>query len=152
MEWDIVKILQWDHFKTYHFYVFFDEAVQHSCPGYERTSALTSAHGTIAPYSILMSDPGYSWAHMSANGSSWLVMSAELFYQTINKIWWVSEWPHCSILTISHSTFYQIMKIWIFLKSTRDGLLKNVQYGICRPLGSREIQQKKVGTVLVDTL
>ena len=39
----------------------------------------------------------------------------------------------------------------IFLESARNGLLNNVQYGISRPLGSREIQQTKVGAVLVDT-
>ena len=36
-----------------------------------------------------------------------------------------------------------------FLKSTRNGLLKNVQDGISR---SREIQKIKVATVLRDTL
>ena len=40
----------------------------------------------------------------------------------------------------------------MFLKSTQKGLLKNVQAGICRPLGSREIQETKVATVLGDTL
>ena len=40
----------------------------------------------------------------------------------------------------------------IFLKSTQNGLLKNVQYGISRPLESQEIQQTKAETVLVDTL
>ena len=33
----------------------------------------------------------------------------------------------------------------IFLKSARKGQLKNVQDGISRPLGSREIQKKKSG-------
>ena len=40
----------------------------------------------------------------------------------------------------------------IFPKSTRNGLLKNVQDGISRPLRSREIQKTKVEKVLVDTL
>ena len=39
-----------------------------------------------------------------------------------------------------------------FLKSTQKWLLKNVQDGISRTLGSREIQKAKVGTVLPDTL
>ena len=43
-------------------------------------------------------------------------------------------------------------KDWIFLKSTQKGLLKNVQDGISRPQGSREIQKTKVGTDLLDTL
>ena len=30
--------------------------------------------------------------------------------------------------------------------------VENVQYGISRPLGSREIQKTKVATVLLDTL
>ena len=55
-------------------------------------------------------------------------------------------------MTISHSIFHRKIKNWIFLKSTQNGLLKNVQYGISRPLGSREIQKTKVATVLRDTL
>ena len=48
--------------------------------------------------------------------------------------------------------FHQMIKNWIFLKSTRDGLLKNVKDEIFRPLGSRKIQKTKVCTVLWDTL
>ena len=55
-------------------------------------------------------------------------------------------------MTISYSTFNRKIKNWIFLKSTQNWLLKDVQYGISRPLGSREIQQTKVATVLRDTL
>ena len=40
----------------------------------------------------------------------------------------------------------------MFLKYTQKGLLKNVQDGISRPLGSRGIQGTKVATVLRDTL
>ena len=60
----------------------------------------------------------------------------------------------CSILPICHSIFHLIIKNWIFLKSTQNGLLKIVQYGIYRPLGSREIKKQKlqVDTVLRDTL
>ena len=36
------------------------------------------------------------------------------------------------------------MKTWMYLKSTWDGLLKNVKYGISRHLGSQEIQKTKV--------
>ena len=42
--------------------------------------------------------------------------------------------------------------MWIFSNSTSKGQLKNVQDGIYRRLGSREIQETKVGTVLPDTL
>ena len=45
-----------------------------------------------------------------------------------------------------------MIKSRIFLKSTRKGLLKNVNDGVSRPLGGREIQKRKVGTVLPDTL
>ena len=38
------------------------------------------------------------------------------------------------------------------MKSTQIGLLKNVQDGISRPLGSQEIQETKVATVSRDTL
>ena len=55
-------------------------------------------------------------------------------------------------MQISQSRFHQIIKNRLFLKSTRKGLLKNVQDGISRPLGSREIQKTKVETVLWDTL
>ena len=62
------------------------------------------------------------------------------------------KWPPHSILQISPARFHQIVKNWIFLKSARKGQLKNVQDGISRPLGSREIQKTKVETVLWDTL
>ena len=55
-------------------------------------------------------------------------------------------------LAISWSKFHQIIMKWIFLESTRKGLLKNVQDGIFRRLGSREIKKTKVATVLRDTL
>ena len=84
---------------------------------------------------------------MGAHECSWQVMSAELYYQTINKKCQDLKWPHFSILTISHSIFHQIIKNLIFLKSTLKGLLKNVQYGLSRPLGSREIQKTKVANV-----
>ena len=53
---------------------------------------------------------------------------------------------------MSQSRFDQIINNWIFLKSIRKGLLKNVQDGVSRPQGSQEIQKTKVETVLVDTL
>ena len=43
-------------------------------------------------------------------------------------------------------------KNWIFSKSTQNGLLKNAQDGISTPIGSREIQNTKVYTVLWNTL
>ena len=55
-------------------------------------------------------------------------------------------------MQISQSRFYQIIKKWIFSNSTRKGQLKNVQDGISRPQGDREIQETKAGTVLLDTL
>ena len=42
--------------------------------------------------------------------------------------------------------------MWTFSNSTRKGQLKNVQDGISRPQGDREIQETKTGTVLPDTL
>ena len=56
------------------------------------------------------------------------------------------------ILQIYQYRFHQIIQKWTFLNSTRKGQLKNVQDGISRPLGSREIQKTKVETVLWDTL
>ena len=48
--------------------------------------------------------------------------------------------------------FYQIITKLIFLESTWKGLLKNVKDRLSKPLGGRGIQQKKVYTVLLDTL
>ena len=62
------------------------------------------------------------------------------------------KWSPRSILPISRSKFRRKIKNWIFSKSTENGLLKNVQYGITFPLGSREIPKTKVDTVLWDTL
>ena len=89
--------------------------------GYEHSSALMSAHGTI-----LISAPGYSWAHMSTYRSSWELTTG-------HECWTVSSnnkqtmLSFCSILTISHSILHRIIKNWIFLKSTWNGLWKIVQ-------------------------
>ena len=48
--------------------------------------------------------------------------------------------------------FHQMITKWIFLKSAGKGLLKHVQDGISRPLGSQEIKKIKVESVLLDTL
>ena len=53
------------------------------------------------------------------------------------------KWLPSSILSISRSRFHQIITNLIVLKSTRKGLLKNVQDGISRPLVSREINKAK---------
>ena len=45
-----------------------------------------------------------------------------------------------------------MIKEWIFRKFTQEGLFKNIQDGIFKPLGSGENQKTKVETVLVDTL
>ena len=46
----------------------------------------------------------------------------------------------------------ELGKNWISLKSTQKWLLKNVQDGISRPLGSRVIQKTKRSRELRDTL
>ena len=58
------------------------------------------------------------------------------------------------MLTFKITSLKYFVKItkWIFLESTRKGLLKNVQDRISKPLGGREIQKTKVYTVLLDTL
>ena len=48
-------------------------------------------------------------------------------------------------MAISWSRFDQIITKWMFSKSTWKALLKNVQDGISRPLGSRKIQKNKSG-------
>ena len=49
------------------------------------------------------------------------------------------------MLTFKITSLKYFVKItkWIFLESTRKGLLKNVQDGISRPIGSREIHKAK---------
>ena len=42
-------------------------------------------------------------------------------------------------MEISHSRFHQVMENWIHSKTTQKELLKNVQDGVSRPIGSREI-------------
>ena len=125
-------------------------------------------HGSMVPW-VLMSTQEQSWHHgntllstpeypqvlMSTHKSSLSLRSAHECPVTLfnnNHKCWFLKWPLCSILPITQSGFDQIIKTWIFLKSTRKGLLKNVQDGISRPLGSREIQKTKVETVLWDTL
>ena len=125
-------------------------------------------HGTMGPWvfisthesswhnsTILMSACECSYTHLSGYENSWALLTGhEGWTVSLNneQKCWVLKWPTCSILTISHSIFHRKIKNWIFLKSTRNGLLKNVQYGISRPLGSREIQKTKVAPVLLDTL
>ena len=54
--------------------------------GYEHSSALLSADGTLAPYSwVLLGTHEHTWALMGAHECSWQDMSAELLHQTINK-------------------------------------------------------------------
>ena len=81
-----------------------------------------------------------------------MLLSAQVLDSAINKKCQVLKSLLCSILAISQSKFYLIIKRWIFSKYTQKGLLKNVQDGISRPLGSQEIQETKVATVLRDTL
>ena len=77
------------------------------------------------------------------------IFSFKQKYQTWEKSINLSS---SAIFPISRSIFHQIIKSWIFSKSTQKGLLKNVQDGISRPLGSLEIQKTKVETDLLDTL
>ena len=89
---------------------------------------------------------------MSAQEFSLLLMSARVHESTIMKKFWLVRWSLSSVLPLSRSRFYQIIKSWIFLRTTQKGLLENVQDKISRPLGSWEIQQTKAETVLVDNL
>ena len=93
-----------------------------------------------------------SWALMSNPKWAWLLLSDKLLDSKINEKCYLLKWLPCSILAISQSRFYQIIKDWIFFKSTRKGLLKHVQDEICRPLESQEIQKAKAERVLLDTL
>ena len=101
-----------------------------------RLWALKSVHGTMAPY---------CWVLLRAHKWLWLFISAQALNPTINIKCWHWKWLFCSILAISRSTSYQMITNWTFLKSTCEGLLKNVQ-------GSRGIKKTKARTVLVDTL
>ena len=115
--------------------------------------SLMSTDGAIAPYSWMFKS-AYErwWVLMNTHDRSWELMNDDVRYTILNKKCWFSKWSPCSIFQISRSRLYQMIINWIFLKSTQKGLLKNVQDGISRPLGSREIQKTKVGTILWDTL
>ena len=128
---------------------------------YGKSSVLMSSHedGSMVPWAlissedrswhhgnILLSTPEYPQVLMSTHKSSLSLRSADECPVTLfnnNHKCWFLKWPLCSILPITQSGFDQIIKTWIFLKSTRKGLLKNVQDGISRPLGSREIHKAK---------
>ena len=53
---------------------------------------------------------------------------------------------------ITLSIINQITKLRTFLKSTLNGLLENVQPLLIGPSGAREIDDKKVFPIFVDTL
>ena len=80
------------------------------------------------------------------------LLNAQVIDSPITKKCGFLKWPPCSILPKTHSRLDQIIKNQIFLKFTWKGLLKNVQDGISRPLGSREIQKTKRSRELRDTL
>ena len=50
------------------------------------------------------------------------------------------------------SIFQQIIKKWIFFKSSCEWVFKNFHDGIFRHLGSREIKKTKVANVFWNTL
>ena len=53
---------------------------------------------------------------------------------------------------ITFSIINQMTKLRTFLKSTLNGLLKNVQPLLIGPSGTREIEDKKVFPIFMDTL
>ena len=126
------------------------KAVMSMAPwGHGRSSALMSAHCAIAPYLwLLMSAHQCLWELMSSHDSSW-VSSASL---NKKQKYQILKWAPWSIFPISRSIFHWIIENWKFLKSTQNVLLKNVQDGISRHLGSREIKNLKVATILQDML
>ena len=91
-----------------------------------------------------------SWMLLSALELFWLVLSAHgctkllLRYPECSSVSFSAEWkckllkwPLWSIFVMSPSRYHQIMKKWIFLKSTRKGLLKKISWS----LGRRKIQR-----------
>ena len=110
-------------------------------------------HNALAQYlSVLMSAHKCSWVLLSDPEYSWVILSVQVVDSVINKKCWFLEWLPSSILAISWSRFQQLITNWIVLKSTWKGLWKNVQDGISRCFGGREINKTKVGTILWDTL
>ena len=65
---------------------------------------------------------------------------------------WFSFFTSCSNFAIAQSSIGQLTKSWTFLKSTLNGLWKNVQLLLSRPSECREIKNQKALTVLRDTL
>ena len=92
-----------------------------------RHDAVTT-HNALAQYlSVLMSAHKCSWVLLSDPEYSWVILSVQVVHSVINKKCWFLKWLPFSILAISRSKFHQIIKNLIVLKSTRKGLLKNVQ-------------------------
>ena len=91
-----------------------------------------------------------SWVPRIAHKSSWVLLRAPECSWLLKRLigqkqtCYLWKWPLCSNLQISQSRFHQIIKRGIFLKSTRKWQLKNVQDGISRLLGIREICQERV--------
>ena len=79
-----------------------------------------------------------SWLPISSHKCSWVIISD-------HQCSWL---PECVI-----QQFKKNVDLWdlIFLKSTWNGLLENVQDWISYALGSQEIQQTKAGKVLGET-
>ena len=85
-------------------------------------------HSALAPYiSVLKSAHDCSWVLLSAPEYSWVILSVQVLDSLMNNKCWFLKWLSFSILAISRSKFHQIIKNLIVLKSTRKGLLKNVQ-------------------------
>ena len=91
---------------------------------------------------VLLSDPEYSW----------VILSVQVLDSVMNETCWFLQWLPFSILAISWSKFHQIIKNLIDLKSTWKVLLKNVQDRTSTGFGGREINKRKVETILRDTL
>ena len=110
-------------------------------------------HSALEPYSsVLTSAHEWSWVLMRVHEYSLVILKDQVLDSLINEKCWFLKWLPSSILSISQSWFHQIIKNWIVLKSTLKGLLKNVQDGTSRCFGGRDFNNRKVETILRDTL
>ena len=96
--------------------------------------SITWGHGLMSSQERYVTVAPYSRVILSAHKCSWALMNAQALYSTIIIKCWLLKWLSFSNLPISRLIFHQIIKKWIFLISAQEGLFRNVQDGISRPL------------------
>ena len=93
-------------------------------------------HNPLTPYFVLILLKG---SNINQHMWSLTVIFGPIMFQ---KCWFLF-FTSCSNFAIAQSSIGQITKSWTFLKSTLNGLWKNVQPLLSRPSECREIKNQK---------